>query len=1119
MKVLRYIAETIKQFLGENMSYCGVDTNNLFVSQSYNGRFFVSFERVKSRIDEITIFDREKNEHKVVELGSNSINSSRTRVAVTDNGDVFLKNRGRYLELNKESAETTLSAWVNPVNAQGIVQDGDVAKLAVSDEQVQAIREALKQQRLRADVDKDLVVTKSGEIYLNVSNKGVFVFNKDAFSNGYTLIKAPGTGSRTDSVITEDGKIVTFGGEKHAFTKMTVTDAITKNVQNFAIDRIGNKAGRGHVVVGEDGQIIVKSDNGRYYEFDVKTGAKTELIDVKNDDAFAIDGVINTVIGDGQGASHAVKNMSSDKWVDMTDALLEATGLNANQLLIHDIIAKNDNIFATIKIGATSHIMRFDGNSWDSVASANVYGSFKKLVAGADGVFYVSVHDNILEIDTNTGKMVHIASTIDADALKMNNSGLQFHDGKLYVVTGDNGSRASSISVYDTKTESWEHLKIDFKLDGKPHTDLLIDHDGNIWYKSNYSGIFKADKNDDGSYADFVKVSDRSGAIYLTGDGDVHLSYEVTPYTQVATTFRYNPDAVKGEQWEQVFTARGYSLKGASIDGTDGFIVYDSRFGDFIVDGTRKYDAVEMPGDRGKTQNVTSTNGVMFADVTVNGQSKLVALDVQKSVDGIVPYNSDLQIENARNLIDEDIASSEATGLEILNNGQIAVGYSSDNQDSFAIYSETGDDMLASFAIGRVSDMDTNPDGSKLMVATNQGVYEYNTADQSIDQIYSGTADRVDTDANGNTVIASGQRMTVINGQGDVLFNRVMGGTYFEDVAIDAESNLVYAVGFQNQTLPNGLPVQGSYLRAYDITSDNGSIVWSRFEFSGNQKANNIADARLNNVEIGQNGELYIMGQSAGSQTIFRFDGTRLNGSDVLTKIDHANDLWDTGSAHILYHAHVDKVSGDIINSQLTMGRLKSNGKSNTYKPGDIAVDENGNVYIGGENSYGIQNREGISINGKDVPLYDGSDPSFMALSDNFTQRYSWHSLDMGGAKGIVSQVATRDGKTVLLTQYENGELYVTDGQNANNGGANINLAIINSGEIYNPDNVSLSFDDVLTSEDSVSNAIADFIINTSSEPSDNNVTGSNALPVQQVGVLPVTSEVLDIQIVDDSII
>jgi hypothetical protein len=360
MRRWRYIDESTKQFLWESTYYSGVSTNNLYVSQSYNGRFVVSFERVRGGIDEITIFDREKNDHKVVKLGGNGIDFSRARVAVTDNGDVFFKNRGRYLELDKESAETTLSAWVNPVKAQGTVQDGGVAKLVASDEQVQAIREALKQQRLRADVDKDLVVTHSGEIYVNIFNKGVFVFNEDAFSKGHTLIKVPGTGRRTDSVITEDGKIVTFGGEKHAFTKMTVTDAITKNVQNFAIDRIGNKAGRGDVVVGEDGEIIVKSDNGRYYEFDVKTGAKTELIDVKNDDAFAIDGVINTVIGDGQGASHAVKNMSSDQWVDMTDALLEATGLNANQLLIHDIIAKDDNIFATIKIGATSHIIYYE---------------------------------------------------------------------------------------------------------------------------------------------------------------------------------------------------------------------------------------------------------------------------------------------------------------------------------------------------------------------------------------------------------------------------------------------------------------------------------------------------------------------------------------------------------------------------------------------------------------------------------------------------------------------------------------------------------------------------------------------------------------------------------------
>ncbi len=144
---------------------------------------------------------------------------------------------------------------------------------------------------------------------------------------------------------------------------------------------------------------------------------------------------------------------------------------------------------------------------------------------------------------------------------------------------------------------------------------------------------------------------------------------------------------------------------------------------------------------------------------------------------------------------------------------------------------------------------------------------------------------------------------------------------YAEDILYHASSDRLLVVGFDNKKLPGGNPVQVAYLLAFNSGFE---LQYTRFGFNGADLARNIADTRLYHLSLGADDRVYLLGESAGSQTIFRYDGVRYAGAELLSKIDIFTELWNTGSAHIAYFAKLDPSTGNIENSALSMSRLLS---------------------------------------------------------------------------------------------------------------------------------------------------------------------------------------------------
>ena len=128
-------------------------------------------------------------------------------------------------------------------------------------------------------------------------------------------------------------------------------------------------------------------------------------------------------------------------------------------------------------------------------------------------------------------------------------------------------------------------------------------------------------------------------------------------------------------------------------------------------------------------------------------------------------------------------------------------------------------------------------------------------------------------------------------------------------------------MGFDNKKLPGGNPVQVAYLLAFDSGFE---LQYVRFGFEGINLSRNIADTRLYHLSTGADNKVYLLGESAGSQTIFRYNGVTYSGTEILSKIDIFTELWNTGSAHIAYFAKLDPSTGNIDNAALSMSRLLS---------------------------------------------------------------------------------------------------------------------------------------------------------------------------------------------------
>lgn len=262
-----------------------------------------------------------------------------------------------------------------------------------------------------------------------------------------------------------------------------------------------------------------------------------------------------------------------------------------------------------------------------------------------------------------------------------------------------------------------------------------------------------------------------------------------------------------------------------------------------------------------------------------------------------------------------------------------------------------------------------------------------------------GGVSRVAIANDGSVVALSGKTIAVYSRTGREIARTTLKRSYVTDVEISSETGLVYLVGFDNKRNRN--PVQVAYLELRQLkTLEYKRRVWG---YAAKDVARDMADTRLYRVAIGRNGQLYVLGESAGGNTIFRWNGKDLKTSK-LVKSDLYNDPWSLKAAHILYYAQLDPRSGDVLRGQFAIPRLvskKNLGNSFRAKDGGLAVDEAGNVYLAGASACCIPNGRLLKVAGQTPGARYAGGAALLIVSPDFRTRRLWTTFGGGALQSV----------------------------------------------------------------------------------------------------------------------
>ncbi|MDQ3000119.1 MAG: hypothetical protein M3Y08_02480 [Fibrobacterota bacterium] len=289
-----------------------------------------------------------------------------------------------------------------------------------------------------------------------------------------------------------------------------------------------------------------------------------------------------------------------------------------------------------------------------------------------------------------------------------------------------------------------------------------------------------------------------------------------------------------------------------------------------------------------------------------------------------------------------------------------------------------------------------------------------------------GPGRRVSIGKSGIVAALHGKTITTFDAAGTQLGEWALGNAFVEDLAVDEASKLVIVTGFDNKKLSSAntgcasCPVQVAYMYAYDYA---GTKKWTNWAWSGTEMDNgNEADTRGYRLSLGRDGKLCFGGESAGGNSMFRYDPRKL-GVTTIVSGDKYTQAYNTASNHISYFGRFNPADGAPLGGQLILARLP-NTKGNTLRMQAVTCDEQGDIYVGGVTAWGIDSTTRLSVGDKKSALAGGY---LLKVSADFKKRLLWTTFDAATYASNVRGVAAAGGKIAVALVAESDSLLVID--------------------------------------------------------------------------------------------
>ncbi|MGL5192767.1 MAG: SBBP repeat-containing protein [Chroococcales cyanobacterium] len=274
---------------------------------------------------------------------------------------------------------------------------------------------------------------------------------------------------------------------------------------------------------------------------------------------------------------------------------------------------------------------------------------------------------------------------------------------------------------------------------------------------------------------------------------------------------------------------------------------------------------------------------------------------------------------------------------------------------------------------------------------------------------------RVAMGTDGKIAALFNRKITIFDETGTAISEFTIPGKFVEDVAIHSPSQSIIITGYSQKDRGGCRQLQVAFIRSYDY---QGNLNWTNYDWThaeahgGNSSC---ADTRGDRLTLGLDGNLYFAGESAGGNTIFRYDPRDLSQDAPNVIFDPYNHPYNTASNHITYYARFDPVNGEIKAGQFNLARLSS-GRGNTITPRAIAADERGNLYVGGRSAASFANRHESTISGQSG-AYAASDNFVLAVPSDLKTRTFMVSWNKGCAgNNQVVGIATGYGITAMIS-------------------------------------------------------------------------------------------------------
>lgn len=313
------------------------------------------------------------------------------------------------------------------------------------------------------------------------------------------------------------------------------------------------------------------------------------------------------------------------------------------------------------------------------------------------------------------------------------------------------------------------------------------------------------------------------------------------------------------------------------------------------------------------------------------------------------------------------------------------------------------------------SDMDCDANG-RLLVVGRGGVFCWDPVAKSKrwQAEVGGDDARVCAGPSGGAVVLANKRVSVLDSAGKVTAEFGTAGGFVNDVACDPTSQAIFVVGFDNKHgTPPGqkrYPVQVAFVRAYDL---RGEQRWQAYAWGGQEVADRqlMADTRAYRIALGDDGKLYVAGESAGGNTIWLRSSRNLDETLPMPKFDAFQHAYNTAANHITAVVRLDPKTGASEAATLLLARLP-NGKGNTIRPRAITADAQGNIFVGGASAFsppktpGVFGREGGG--------------AFLVVFDSQFRRTFATTL---AGSATLQAVAVRSGVLAAVGQVQGNEL------------------------------------------------------------------------------------------------